>query len=1052
MCKQLFLFVKRKIAGANLKDRHTEERFWVSKRRIETFDKLLLFHVFLLLFLNDKFCSQPLHAMKPSGALLSVFAALIIWTSDFGTGPFVVAATTQSPKSKNTSKSPRTKSNPLLHFSQNLTSLTHLTNKIAVDSLMQRMQLNADTIIREIRRLKADADLSPIISVDWTTVKRQFMAFVKKLKGVVRLDDESLTAFVNSLKSLDIKKDFECIGKINFDVIEEHSEFGTVFDHLRENAIEEGFTKFTENLNVFKYERERMMTHVENICNTMVDFWQLDTPIKTTWQLYYGMKMMRRIAKIIRNGRKEKKESEDAKRFWSDLMKVEEAMIRVEYSANVRSLLEPFLAAANIRRPKDDSTLGAGGIQWEHLFSDVDGMKDATEKLGRMFDRINRVKEEEQEPLSEKKKKPLREKKKIIIRKKRLPTLKEELLFMFPSFLAALFLIIYNCIRILRLSDSRYPAPVALDWERTSTCVPSEGITTMSSSSSSSNINPPSTATSSTATTSKPATHPLETIFNTSTSSSTISNASSSASTSSASSGAALGGGGATSSTASPSLSSLRQSTTSDRSISPKPMPTPTTLSEWQLLAVLSKANLVQYYDVFIAQGGDDINQIMACEEREFLEIMNLVGMLSKPLHVRRMQRALTEYSQDRTAFNLTALQQIGPPPPLNYTPPGTDPMALLLPGIAAAATSPNFPSLRFLSQLSSVTTGSATSSSAEKTPSDVADTSSASPSLNLNTSSNSVPLAFKFAAPLLEHLAAADQPQPRLLPSTVEPPQFPPPEPPPTCFPETALASILVHQALLATSSHLQQQQQPVPPLLLHPHQQHLHHFQHHLASQADLNPLSNSTVPPYGNDFVSLGDFDPNNPSPSENPVLSSAQVARLAECALAASKNLPPLPPRLIQNKKRVSKEVVELLKSTPGNPSMIHVFRKYSAIYGRFDTKRKPHKVLTLHETTVNEAAAQVCLLVPSLLTRRDELFPLARQIVKDAGYHYAKSRKRPCDPADLHSPISSPSNSPPPPESEFDEQPSSSSNQEEKAMPPEAWANLIDKMKDEIPES
>lgn len=107
-------------------------------------------------------------------------------------------------------------------------------------------------------------------------------------------------------------------------------------------------------------------------------------------------------------------------------------------------------------------------------------------------------------------------------------------------------------------------------------------------------------------------------------------------------------------------------------------------------------------------------------------------------------------------------------------------------------------------------------------------------------------------------------------------------------------------------------------------------------------------------------------------------------------------------------------------------MIHAFRKYSAIYGRFDTKRKPHKVLTLHETTVNEAAAQLCLLVPSLLTRRDELFPLARQIVKDAGYNYAKSRKRPCDPADLHSPISSPGNSPPPQESEFDEQPSSSS--------------------------
>lgn len=144
-------------------------------------------------------------------------------------------------------------------------------------------------------------------------------------------------------------------------------------------------------------------------------------------------------------------------------------------------------------------------------------------------------------------------------------------------------------------------------------------------------------------------------------------------------------------------------------------------------------------YDSKLFTGGDDINQIMACEEREFLEIMNLVGMLSKPLHVRRMQRALTEYSQDRTAFNLAALQQIGPPPPLNYTPAGTDPIALLLPGIAAA-TSPNFPSLRFLTQLSS-STSSASAEKGTTTPSEAADTSSASPSLNLNTSSNSVPL-----------------------------------------------------------------------------------------------------------------------------------------------------------------------------------------------------------------------------------------------------------------------------------------------------------------------
>uniref|UniRef100_A0A8R1DVK9 NGFI-A-binding protein homolog n=1 Tax=Caenorhabditis japonica TaxID=281687 RepID=A0A8R1DVK9_CAEJA len=573
----------------------------------------------------------------------------------------------------------------------------------------------------------------------------------------------------------------------------------------------------------------------------------------------------------------------------------------------------------------------------------------------------------------------------------------------------------------------------------------------MMSSSSSSTSSATTTTTSSTASTSstsKPASYPLESFLTTSASSSSLTG---------------IASGVATSSTASTSLSSLRNlplhaasTTTSDRSISPKPMPTPTTLSEWQLLAVLSKANLVQYYDVFIAQGGDDINQIMACEEREFLEIMNLVGMLSKPLHVRRMQRALSEYSQDRTAFNLAAFQQIGPPPPLNYTPPGTDPMALLLPGIAAAATSPSLSSLRFLSQLAEKSATTTT------TPSEAADTSSASPSLNLNTaSSNSVPLAFKFASPLLDTLATDQQHSTRtILPigstdsSTTGAPAVTS-RATANVFPGNSLginfsSSGTARHLLPECSTHITQQFGGIRSINTASSQEKEGSSSPFLGSSGTGGP---SGQPPYGNDFVSLGDFDPNNPSLTENPVLSPAQIARLAECALAASKNLPPLPPRLVQNKKRVSKEVVELLKCTPATKSMIHAFRKYSAIYGRFDTKRKPHKVLTLHETTVNEAAAQLCLLVPSLLTRRDELFPLARQIVKDAGYHYAKSRKRPCDPADLHSPISSPSTSPPPQDNEFDEQPSSSSagyKEEEKPVPAEAWPSLIEKMKDEVP--
>ncbi|CAJ0605009.1 unnamed protein product [Cylicocyclus nassatus] len=250
----------------------------------------------------------------------------------------------------------------------------------------------------------------------------------------------------------------------------------------------------------------------------------------------------------------------------------------------------------------------------------------------------------------------------------------------------------------------------------------------------------------------------------------------------------------------------------------PKPLAPPTSISEWQLLAVLQPANLVQYYDMFISQGGDDINQIMQCNEGEFLEIMSLVGMLSKPLH---------EFSQDQTSFNLAAIQQIGPPPVSPYALNGPD-MSFLMPG--------------------------------------------------------------------------------------------------------TALC----------------------------------------------------------------------------DSPVLFDAQIRRLSNCAMAICQKIPRLPPKLVQNKKRVSKEVLDLFSASADTPNRLAEYRKYLAIYGRFDAKRKSDKGLSFHEVSVNEAAAQLCLIMPSFLTRSDELFPLVRQVVKDAGYHYAKaSRKRGFDVVDSHSPQSSP---------------------------------------------
>merc|ERR1719295_2503541 len=77
----------------------------------------------------------------------------------------------------------------------------------------------------------------------------------------------------------------------------------------------------------------------------------------------------------------------------------------------------------------------------------------------------------------------------------------------------------------------------------------------------------------------------------------------------------------------------------------------PTNDSELQLYRVLQRANLLNYYDTFISQGGDDVQQLCEAGEQEFLEIMALVGMASKPLHGLRLQKALQEWVQNPGVF-----------------------------------------------------------------------------------------------------------------------------------------------------------------------------------------------------------------------------------------------------------------------------------------------------------------------------------------------------------------------------------------------------------------
>jgi hypothetical protein len=52
---------------------------------------------------------------------------------------------------------------------------------------------------------------------------------------------------------------------------------------------------------------------------------------------------------------------------------------------------------------------------------------------------------------------------------------------------------------------------------------------------------------------------------------------------------------------------------------------------------------------VVVVKGGDDIDQLCEANDEEFKEICDLVGMSSKPLHVKRLRKAIDEYKTTST-------------------------------------------------------------------------------------------------------------------------------------------------------------------------------------------------------------------------------------------------------------------------------------------------------------------------------------------------------------------------------------------------------------------
>ncbi|XP_046808632.1 NGFI-A-binding protein homolog [Lucilia cuprina] len=320
--------------------------------------------------------------------------------------------------------------------------------------------------------------------------------------------------------------------------------------------------------------------------------------------------------------------------------------------------------------------------------------------------------------------------------------------------------------------------------------------------------------------------------------------------------------------------------------------------AEIQLYRVLQKASLLAYYDTLLEMGGDDVQQLYEAGEEEFLEIMALVGMASKPLHVRRLQKALHEW-----ALNPSQFQQGLSSSSAQFDTPAKPPTMFNLEApLTASAVRAKFPAFNATAPFNPT------------------------PLINTHTPVSSAHLLTQICS--LPSLPAHN-PSTHILPPT----------------------------------THINNPERPLA-----------------IAANPTLTVVSNTA-------------HQVTSSSPQLTPVLSEMQVARITLGAEKIAAQLPRREPRAHTSKKRTSRELEQVIAMNENDPRRMDEIRKYSAIYGRFDCKRRPEKPLTLHEVCVNEAAAQLCRLVPALLTRRDELFPLARQIVKDAGFGHSATIAR-----------------------------------------------------------
>ncbi|XP_022648385.1 uncharacterized protein LOC111244978 isoform X4 [Varroa destructor] len=408
----------------------------------------------------------------------------------------------------------------------------------------------------------------------------------------------------------------------------------------------------------------------------------------------------------------------------------------------------------------------------------------------------------------------------------------------------------------------------------------------------------------------------------------------------------------------------------SPQPLSPSPVAMtsqPSNESELQLYRVLQRANLLAYFDTFICQGGDDVQQLCEAGEEEFLEIMALVGMASKPLHVRRLQKALQEWVQNPAMFQSPLVSGGSGGPPTAAT------------GGAACPSSGGGLPRGQLTQpgpgnLRPPSHGSNSSSSNSNNNSNSHNNNSNNNNSNNNSNNNNNGTS-SLLPPGTSSTSTRDG-------------QLPGQKRPASSVLDTSTTPGLIGTGATVNTPQQQPQQQQQP---------------HGLSFSLQQNGGRLSPSSPSSGGGLGSGSVSSVSSVTSSSCLLDEQQLTKIGDVAeLLVRSILPTLSPFDLKNmKKRLPKEMEFILTMSEDDPRRLEEIRRCAAIYTippqpTGSGKRKAASASAVpalgpYELAVNEAAAQICRHVPALLSRHEELFPLARQVVRDCAFNqFAKT--------------------------------------------------------------